>query len=356
MRARRFLPDELAALALDDLDGAVLLASVRLGTRRLGKGTRLDRALAHELLAAAELGLLEEAVRLAWAEPGDLHEDEAAHLLALAVGGAGVDLRPPHLSRIDIVAKWDGVLHVRVPPLIAINALDPLEVFTLFHAQCVVAGEVVASVKVGPHLVPGDVVRDGMRIARAEAPVVEVRPYRALRVPAIVAEPIGEAQLDRFVHGATTKLEALGGTFAGLVHAWAPEPEVAEARARAALERLVLEERHAVVLVSGVSPGDPLSPFREAFVGLGGTYVRHGVPAHPGSMIWLARLRGSTLLGLPGCGMFSMATAADLLLPRLLTGEDMDAAALAELAHGGLLGRQMRFRFPAYARDLEPPQ
>jgi hypothetical protein len=54
--------------------------------------------------------------------------------------------------------------------------------------------------------------------------------------------------------------------------------------------------------------------------------------------------------------MFTMATAADLLLPRLLTGEALDAAALAELAHGGLLGKQMRFRFPAYARDLEAPE
>ena len=356
MHARRLLPEDLARLAPDELDGAVLLASLRVGTRRLAKGTRLDRALAHELVGAAETGLLDTPLRLAWPDPGDLHEDEAAHRLALAVGGAGLDLRPPHQSRIDLVAKWDGVLHVRVGTLVAINALDPLEVFTLFHAQCVTRGEAVASVKVGPHLVPGDVVREGMRLARAEGPVIEVRPYLALRVPAIVAEAIEGAPLERFVSGATSKLAALGASFAGLLQAWAPEAEVAEARARAALERLALEDRHPVVLVTGVSPGDPLSPFREALGGLGGTFLRHGVPAHPGSMIWLARLGPTTLLGLPGCGMFSLATAADLLLPRLLTGETLDAAALAELAHGGLLGKQMRFRFPAYARELEAPE
>ncbi|MFL5507723.1 MAG: hypothetical protein ACJ8AU_12645 [Gemmatimonadales bacterium] len=356
MHARRFSPDELTALTPDELVDAVLLATLRLGTRRVGKGTRLGRALVHELLGAAEAGLLTEPLRLGWADSGDLHEDEAAHRLALAVGGGGMDLRPPHLSRIDLAAKWDGVLHVRTSPLSAINALDPLEVFTLFHAQCMAAGEIVASVKVAPHLVPGDVVREGMRIAREDGPVVEVRPYRALQVPAIVAEEIGERPLDRFVGGATMKLEALGSRFAGLVHAWAAEPEVSAARSRSALERLVLEERHPVVLVSGVSAGDPLSPFCEALTALGGTFVRHGVPAHPGSMMWIARLGGSTLLGLPGCGMFSMATAADLVLPRLLTGELLDAAALAELAHGGLLGKQMRFRFPAYARELESPE
>jgi hypothetical protein len=53
--------------------------------------------------------------------------------------------------------------------------------------------------------------------------------------------------------------------------------------------------------------------------------------------------------------MFSQATAADLVLPRLMTGEIVSADALADLGHGGLLGNEMRFRFPAYAKDLEAP-
>ena len=62
------------------------------------------------------------------------------------------------------------------------------------------------------------------------------------------------------------------------------------------------------------------------------------------------------LVGLPQCGMFAKATAADLILPRLLTGERLTAESLAELAHGGVLGREMRFRFPPYARDLDAPE
>jgi hypothetical protein len=73
-------------------------------------------------------------------------------------------------------------------------------------------------------------------------------------------------------------------------------------------------------------------------------------------MIWLAEVGETQLLGVPQCGMFTLATAADLILPRLLTGERLTAESLAELAHGGLLTRDMRFRFPAYARDLEAPE
>ena len=89
---------------------------------------------------------------------------------------------------------------------------------------------------------------------------------------------------------------------------------------------------------------------------MGGEVVSHGVPAHPGSMLWLARVGDTAFLGLPTCGAYSKATAADLVLPRLLTGEPPTRRLVAGLGHGGLLTRDQRFRFPAYARDLDAPE
>jgi molybdopterin biosynthesis enzyme len=92
-----------------------------------------------------------------------------------------------------------------------------------------------------------------------------------------------------------------------------------------------------------------------AIAALGGRVVRRGVPAHPGSMLWLARIGRTAILGLPTCGAYSKATAADLLLPRLLSGEDASERTVAKLGHGGILTRSQRFRFPAYARELDAP-
>jgi hypothetical protein len=72
-------------------------------------------------------------------------------------------------------------------------------------------------------------------------------------------------------------------------------------------------------------------------------------------MLWLARIRRTAVLGLPTCGAYSKATAADLLLPRLFTGEPPSRTTVARLGHGGILTRDMRFRFPTYARRLEAP-
>jgi hypothetical protein len=339
-----------------DLAGAVLLEPVRTTGFTLPKGQSLDHDAATRLVAAATTGGLARAVKLAWPDADDVHEDEAAAQLARAVGGAGVDLRPPRQSRLDLAATWDGVLHVHTEALRRLNAIEPLEVFTLFHGQAVLQGQVVCSVKVAPHLLPAAILAEGLRTARTEGPVIEVRPYHQMDVGGIAFQALSADALERFEHGARRKIEALGGTFVGVVEVPDAEPESAEASVTNALVSLVRERALPVVLVGGVSAGDPLSPFFAAVVGLGGMIVRRGVPAHPGSMIWLARLDRTQILGLPQCGMFSMATAADLILPRLLTGEQLTAETVADLAHGGLLGREMRFRMPAYARELPSPE
>jgi formylmethanofuran dehydrogenase subunit E len=72
-------------------------------------------------------------------------------------------------------------------------------------------------------------------------------------------------------------------------------------------------------------------------------------------MLWLGRVGRTAIVGLPTCGAFSKATAADLLQPRLVAGQPATAATVARLGHGGILNRSQRFRFPAYARDLDAP-
>ena len=352
MRSRRYTTSELAVLDGAALVGAVLLASIRLDGRRLGKGTRLDTALIALIIDAGRRHVLGD-LRVAWPEGDDVHEDDAAERLALAVGGAGVNLGPPHQSRLDLTATWDGVLHVGVPALLALNAIDQLDVFTLFHGQCVTRGEVVASIKVTPHVIGGDVLRQGVHLARERGPMVEVRPYQALAVPAIICEPLDAPARRRFEEGAGGKLAALGSRLDRILETADPDPGRAAALVGGALRQVGGAQ---VVLVAGVSAGDPLAPFAEALAQAGGRFIRRGLPAHPGSMLWLASLGPTRFLGLPSCGMFSLATAADLVLPRLLTGEQVEAESLAELAHGGVLSRDMRFRMPGYARNLAGPE
>ncbi len=328
----------------------MLARDLTVGGERWPKGRRLtgddvDR-LGGASLPAAGLTLLV-------LEAGDVHEDDAALRLAAAVRGPGLTLRGPAESRVDLLAAEPGVLHVRAAALARINRIDPLEVFTAYDGSVVARGDLVASIKVAPHVVTADVVDRGAAVAGfGRRPVVWIAPFRPMRVGAIVREALRPLARERFEASLRAKVETLGSAVASIAYV------SDDAAVESELRRLVTEgpERVDLVLTAGGGSTDPADPFFLAIAALGGRIVRRGVPAHPGSMLWLGRVRGRPVLGLPTCGAYSKATAADLVLPRLLTGEPPGPSLVAGLGHGGILTRDQRFRFPRYARELDAPE
>lgn len=330
------------------LVGSILARDLVVSGTRWSKGRRLN---ADDLaaLAAAEPG---DPVSVLVPEPGELHEDDAAIRLAAAVAGPGLVQRGPSQSRLDLLAEAAGVLNVRVVELERINRIDPLEVFTAFDGQVVDAGDLVASVKVAPHLVDAATVDAGARIAGfGSHPLVWVAPFIPGRVGVVVKESVRATARARFEASVHAKIEGLGSTIESIEYV-EDDAEAVEAALAGFVRR---PDPLDLVLTAGAASTDPLDACFVAIAALGGRIVRRGVPAHPGSMLWLARIGGTAILGLPTCGAYSKATAADLLIPRLLSGEKPSEATVAKLGHGGILTRSQRFRFPAYARELDDP-
>jgi hypothetical protein len=346
LRVERVIPGRRAS---GRLTGAVLTRDLTVGGQRWSKGRRLseDDLLA---LAAEEPG---PPVTVLVADGNELHEDEAALRLAKAIAGPGLEVRGPNQSRLDLVAATDGVVNVRIGELERVNRLDPLEVFTVYDGQVVERGDLVASVKVAPHLVDAAVVEAGARIAGfGSQPIVWVAPFVARRVGVVVKESIRATARERFEASVRAKVEGLGSEIIDIVYVEddADAVETAVGRFTRGVDTADL------VLTAGSASTDPDDAFFVAIAELGGRVVRRGVPSHPGSMLWLARVGGTSILGLPTCGAYSKATAVDLLLPRLLAGEPASEATVAKLGHGGILTRDQRFRFPRYARELDAPE
>jgi hypothetical protein len=347
LRLERIVPGRRSP---DALAGAVLTRDLVVGGSRWSKGRRLTVA---DLEALGTKSLpVADPITVLILEPGELHEDDAALRLAFAVAGSGLESRGPVQSRVDLRAAHDGVLHVRVGKLERVNRLDPLEVFTAFDGSIVEAGDLVASVKIAPHVVAEPVIEEAIaRLGSARRPLVWVDPFRPMRVAAVVKESPRAADRDRFERSVRDKVEALGSMLTGITYVADDDAAVTEALAGVAMGSAQAD----VILTAGGRSTDPLDPFYVAIERLGGAVVRHGVPAHPGSMLWLARIGRTAVLGLPTCGAYSKATAADLVLPRLLAGERPGPRLIGGLGHGGLLTRDQRFRFPRYARELDAP-
>jgi hypothetical protein len=348
VRVERIEPGRRAP---EGLVGSVLTRDLRVGGARWPKGRRLTAADL-DALAADETAVPDGGVTVLALEAGDLHEDDAALRLAAAVGDDSVSIRGPNESRVDLLAATDGVLFVRTRELELLNRIDPLEVFTAFDGSIVQAGDLVASIKVAPTVVDEAAVAAGERLTRAgRRPIIRVAPFKKMRVAVVVREAVRSLARERFETSVRAKVETLGSEIVSIVYAESDAEVAAELR-RASRGN----GRVDIVLTAGGGSTDPMDPFFVAIDELGGEIVRRGVPSHPGSMVWLGRLGRTAVLGLPTCGAYSKATAADLVIPRLLTGERPSPLLVSPLGHGGILTRNQRFRFASYAADLDAPE
>ncbi len=185
------------------------------------------------------------------------------------------------------MAAGRGVVNVRIAELERLNRLDPLEVFTIFDGQIVERGDLVASIKVAPHLVEAATVDAGARLADfGSRPLVWVAPFVAGRVGVVVKESVRATARERFEASVRTKVEGLGST---MPRSSTPMT-TRRGRSRRSRRFAGAPDQADLVLTAGAASTDPLDPFFVAIEALGGRVVRRGVPAHPGSMLWLARV------------------------------------------------------------------
>jgi hypothetical protein len=301
------------------------------------KGVRVDAAVAQTLL-----GVPWEEIHLLALDSGDIHEEEAGRRLAVAVVGDGVEVRGYTGGQWTLAATRRGLLRIRTAALAEVNTQEGMSVFTLFDGQPVEPGEAVAKAKVTPLAIAETTVRAMERAAAAAGGVIQVAGFRPAAVGAVARESLDARQRARFESALKQKIDWLGGRLLPVRFAGASDRAVAD-------ELRALRKAGAdVLIVAGASALDPLDPVFSGLTLLGATMERHGAPAHPGSLLWLARWDGAPVLGMPTCGMFSQATTFDLVLPRLLAGEAIGNRELAGLGHGGLLSREMAYRFPPY--------
>ena len=328
-----------ATARTSDLTGRVLCHELRSSDGRiaLAKGRVLDAADAEHAL-----GLAWSELHLMVLEDGDVHEDDAGDRIARLMAGDGVTVRPASGGHWPVVADQRGVLAVDVRRLDQVNALDGPCVYTLYDGQAVEEGEVVARAKILPFAITRDVMEDVQRIVDDGHGVIRVRAFRPRRVAAVVHESMGPRGISRFRDAVGEKL-AWFGTALGAVEVATPGIDaIAESFAAAARDGVD------IMLVAGTKAMDVLDPTFAALDRIGARMVAHGVPAHPGSLLWLADWNGVTIVGMPTCGLFAQATVFDLVIMRLMTGERLGRSELNRLGHGGYLTRAMAFRLPAY--------
>ena len=263
----------------------------------------------------------------------EIHENEAAVILAQALAGEGIYWKDkPKEGKIGLLAGRDGLLMVNTASLAAFNMVDEVMCATLHNHTLVKQGELVAATRAIPLVMNRAPIERAAAIARQNGSVVSVQPLRRARGGLVITgnEVYHGLIEDRFAPILTGKLRALGSEVSGVSFAPDDTQRIKEAI------RSHLRIGCDLILLSGGMSVDPDDVTRHAIRLAGATELHYGAATLPGAMFLVAYLGEVPLLGVPACGLYHRITALDLVLPRILAGERIGKKELAFLGHGGL--------------------
>jgi hypothetical protein len=263
----------------------------------------------------------------------EIHENEAAVILATALAGDGVAWENgPREGKINLLAVRDGLLVVNTAALAAFNLVDEVMCATLHNHTLVNRGDLVAGTRVIPLVMKRAPIDRAAAIARQNGSVLSVNTLGLARVGLVITgnEVYQGLIEDRFAGVLTEKVRALGSEIAALD--FAPD----DAEVIKGVIRSQLDQGCDLLLLSGGMSVDPDDVTRHGIRLAGATELHYGAAVLPGSMFLVAYLGEVPLLGVPACGLYHRITVLDLLLPRILAGEKIGKAELAFLGHGGL--------------------
>ena len=273
----------------------------------------------------------------------EIHENEAARILAKAIAGKGVCWADdPREGKINLLADKDGLLIVDTAALAAFNLVDEVVCATLHSHTLVKKGQIIAATRAIPLVMKRVPIERAAATARQNGSVVSVQELRHARAGLVVTgnEVYNGLIQDRFAPILTEKLRWLNSEVRSLEFAPDDENQIA------AVIRSSLNRGCDLILLSGGMSVDPDDVTRKGIRMAGATEFYYGASVLPGSMFLVAYIGDVPLLGVPACGLYHRITVLDLVLPRILAGERIAKKDLAFLGHGGLCRNCKDCTFP----------
>jgi molybdenum cofactor cytidylyltransferase len=321
---------KFGAVAPAEAKGGIVVHSIRKGPVVLRKGT---------VVGDAEIAALESAgvttITVARLEPDDVSEDVAAAELAAAVAGPGAHVDRAFTGRANLFAQSAGVVVVDQGGIDRFNEVDEdITLATLAPFAPVVAGKMIATVKIIPFAVTRAARDAALTAARAATPLVRVAPYQVRKVGVIstMLPGLADKVIEKTLRVTADRLAPAGAK----IVAERRVPHETAALARALDE--VLGEGAELVIVFGASAiADRRDVIPAAVEVVGGTIEHFGMPVDPGNLMLVSAVRGRPVLGAPGCARSPKENGFDWVLVRLLCGLPVRRSDLTGMGVGGLL-------------------
>ena len=274
-------------------------------------------------------------------KPGILHEDEAAALLYKAAAGQNIHGTEPREGKIELIADCDGLLKIDRRALLAVNSTPQMMIATIHGDLPVKKGAKLAGTRIIPLVIEQEKM-EAMQAAAGPKPILNVLPFHQKKFAVITtgSEVFKGRIEDKFTPILEQKLAVYGCEMA--FHKVCDDDP-------AGITAAILEAKAAgceLIFTTGGMSVDPDDRTPLAIRNTGAEIVTYGAPVLPGAMFLVSYLDGVPVCGLPGCVMYNNASIFDLIMPRLLAGQHLEAADISVLGHGGFCRGCKTCHFP----------
>ncbi|MDD3254053.1 MAG: molybdopterin-binding protein [Lachnospiraceae bacterium] len=276
-------------------------------------------------------------------EEGMLHENDAAEILCGMCENDHMERTETKEGKIELKAACDGLLKVHSAGLKAVNGFGQMMIATRHGNFAVKKGDKLA----GTRIIPLIIEETKMEAARKKAmeitggkSILELKPFHHKKVGIVTTGNevfYGRIQ-DTFTPVIEEKLLEFDAELIGHV-TWDDDDK----KVTASILDLIEQGADVVICTGGMSV-DPDDKTPLAIKNTGASIVSYGAPVLPGAMFLLAYYEVHTgndprtvaIMGLPGCVMYAKRTIFDLVLPRVMADDRVEAEDLAALGQGGL--------------------
>ncbi len=261
-----------------------------------------------------------------------LHENEAAEVLREICQGPGMHPTEVKEGKIELVADAEGLLKIRRDALRAVNGLGQMMIAARHGDFPVKKGDKLAGTRIIPLIIEKEKMEKAKELAGGE-PIFTVMPFKKKKAGVITTG-------SEVYHG------RIRDTFTPVIERKLAEYQVeiidhviCDDDHRMITEAILtqIEKGAEMIFCTGGMSVDPDDRTPLAIKNTGARIVSYGAPVLPGAMFLLAYYNETIpVAGLPGCVMYAGRTVFDLVLPRLLAGDMINARELAALGEGGL--------------------
>ncbi len=261
-----------------------------------------------------------------------LHEDDAARRISRAIAHSDFDFSEPREGKINITTRCAGLLKINVDALLKVNRMESIIVATLKNNFPCKKGQIVAATRIIPLTIDGNRIETLEALARKTGTIISLKPFNSLKVGAVVtgSEVYQGLITDDFDPSVGKKIREAGCTLVKKIIVPDDTGEISNA------VKSLKEAGCGLIITTGGLSVDPDDVTRQGVINTGARVIFYGSPVLPGAMLMVSRLDNIPVISLPACVFYYKHTVFDLVLPRILAGEDITEDDIAAMGHGGL--------------------